>query len=257
MFDNIKPLLDVRRDDHVLHVRLNTPENGNIVTEPLLDELISVLAAVRTEPGIRVLTLSGAGDDFCLGADRHEFDRLIAEDPSGALIQNLGVKARQVCDGLAMSSVVTIARVHGRVIGAGVAFAIFCDLRVGADDCRFRMPELALGLPVAWGGALPRLVHEVGAARIRELILTGDSFDAETARELTVLHRTAPPDEVDAVVAGWIRPLVRRAPGALRTTKAALNAHAGASRFADATLLEGDLLASVLAARHYARGVVP
>ncbi|MGK5530822.1 enoyl-CoA hydratase/isomerase family protein [Streptomyces sp. URMC 129] len=254
MLDQAKSALDVRHEKHVLRVRLNTPENGNVVDEALLDELLAVFSAVRDDPSIRVLTLSGAGDDFCLGVDRKEYDRLIAEDPSGSRIQVMGTKARQVCEALAMSSVVTIARVHGRAIGAGLAFTVFCDLRVGADDCRFRMPELALGFPVSWGSAMPRLFQEVGAARIRELILTGDSFDAATARDLSVLHRTVPESALDDAVEDWVRPMVRRPPGALRTTKAALNAYTGATRLADASFLEGDVLASALAARYHARG---
>ncbi|MCL7021208.1 enoyl-CoA hydratase/isomerase family protein, partial [Vibrio vulnificus] len=91
----------------------------------------------------------------------------------------------RVCDSLASTSAVTIARVHGRAIGAGLALAVFCDLRAGADTSRFRLPELAVGLPVAWGGALPRMLQESGAARTRELILTGEGFDAATARELS------------------------------------------------------------------------
>ncbi|WP_059005913.1 enoyl-CoA hydratase/isomerase family protein [Streptomyces specialis] len=254
MFDNVKQVLDVRQEQHVVHVRLNTPENGNLVNEPLLDGLLAVFSAVRDDPSVRVLVLSGAGDDFCLGVDRKEYDRLVAEDPSGSRIAIMGAKARQVCEAMAMSDVVTVARVHGRAIGAGLAFTVFCDLRVGSDDCRFRMPELALGIPISWGGALPRLLQEVGAARIRELILTGDSFDAATARDLGVLHRVVPESELDDAVAKWVRPMVRRPAGALRTTKAAINAYTAATRLADASLLEGEVLASAFAARYHPRG---
>lgn len=244
----------VERDGPVVHARLNCPESGNCLTEEVLDELLAMLALVRDEPEVRVLTLSGAGDDFCLGGDRAEYDALMAQDPTGGAIRALGAKARQLCDGLATSDVVTVARLHGRVIGAGLALSLFCDLRAGADTCRFRMPELAVGLPVAWGGALPRLIQEAGAARARELLLTGNSFDAGTARELGVLHRVVPEAQLPDAVDGWVRPLVRRSATALHVTKAVLNSYAASSRMADASLLEGDLLAAVLTARQQRPG---
>ncbi|MEK8172792.1 enoyl-CoA hydratase/isomerase family protein [Streptomyces sp. M19] len=118
----------------------------------------------------------------------------------------------------------------------------------GAENSRFRLPELALGLPAAWGGCLPRLLHEVGAARIRELLLTGESFDAVQAERMAVLHRVVPESELDAVVDRWTRPVLRRSASALRVTKAMLNSYASTSRQADATLLDSELLYSVLAA---------
>lgn len=160
----------------------------------------------------------------------------------------MGNKARRVCEALAATSAVTIARLHGGVIGAGIALAVFCDLRAGAHNCRFRLPELALGMPPAWGGVLPRLLNEAGAARIRELILTGESFDAAKAVELSLLHKAVPEGELDEMIARWTRPLVRRSPAALRTAKVMMNAYAGAGRLADATLFDAEMLTSVLAA---------
>ncbi|WP_103529816.1 enoyl-CoA hydratase/isomerase family protein [Streptomyces sp. SM12] len=254
MYEDFKTLL-ARREGPVVRIHFNNPDAGNAVDGTFLDEMTTVLDAVADDPGVRVVVLSGAGDDFCLGGDRREFADLAGRDPGGTGIRTLGVKARRVCDALATSHAVTIARLHGGVIGAGLGIALFCDLRVGADTSRYRLPELALGLPAVWGGALPRLLSEAGTARIRELILTGDTFDAEAAAAISVLQRVVPESELDAVVTGWIKPVVRRSPAALRVTKAALNAYAAGTRMADATLLESDLLAAVVvAARHAERG---
>ncbi|MFI5754908.1 enoyl-CoA hydratase/isomerase family protein [Streptomyces sp. NPDC051569] len=252
MMEDFKAL-HVAREGAVLKVLLNSPETGNAISGLLLDELLAVLGALDDDPGIRVLVLSGAGDDFCLGGDRREFPDLLATDPTGAGLRALGNKARRVCDALATTDAVTIARLHGGVIGAGVGLAVFCDLRVGADNCRFRLPELGLGVPPAWGGILPRLLNETGAARIRELILTADNFDATTAAELSILHRVVPEAELDNAVTRWTKPLVRRSPAALRTAKTMLNAYSGANRLADATLFDAELLTSAVAAAEAAR----
>ncbi|MDX3500698.1 enoyl-CoA hydratase/isomerase family protein [Streptomyces sp. ATCC51928] len=234
------------REGPVLYVELNAPESGNAVTEAMLDELLDVVVA--PDPEVRVLVLSAAGDDFCLGGDRTEFADWLAEDPGGRGIRVAGEKARRVCEAISGGRAVTIARVQGKAVGAGFALALACDLRVGAEDASFRLPELALGLPTAWGGLLPRLIHEVGAARVRELILTGRAFDSAEARELSVLQRVVPGAELDAAVAAWAKPVVRRPEAALRVTKALLNSYAAATRLADPSFLDAELMASVAAA---------
>lgn len=245
--------LNIRCTGPTLDVQFNSPETGNAVTETVLDELLALLNAVHEQPEIRVLVISGAGSDFCVGGDRLEFRRSLADDPGGSLLRTIGGKAKRVCDALASINAVTIARLQGQVIGAGLALALFCDLRAGADTCRFRLPELALGLPVAWGGALPRLLNEVGAARIRELMLTGEAFDAAKAEQLSILHRVVPEDELDGVVEQWVKPVVRRSAGALRTTKTMLNAFTSANRMADITLVDAEFMASVAASERLGR----
>ncbi|MGW6917950.1 enoyl-CoA hydratase/isomerase family protein [Kitasatospora sp. NPDC054939] len=247
------PARSVRADlrGPVLHVELDTPANGNSVTTAVLDELLAVLCTLG--PEVRAVVLSGAGRDFCLGGDRDEFAASLDRDPTGGGIRSYGHKARQVCDALTNSPAVTIARVQGRAVGAGFALALACDLRVGAQNASFRLPELTLGLPVAWGGLLPRLLNEVGTARTREIILTGRPVGAVEAGELSILQRVVPEAELDGAVAEWTRPVTRRPEAALRVTKTLLNSHAAAHRMADSSLLDGELMASVLAAAHYGR----
>ncbi|MEU1285722.1 enoyl-CoA hydratase/isomerase family protein [Kitasatospora sp. NPDC005856] len=237
----------------VLHVELDSPATGNAVTSAMLDELLAVLAA--PDPAVRVIVLSAAGRDFCLGGDRDELFAGLDEDPTGGRIRSYGDRARRVCEALTSSPAVTVARVQGRATGAGFALALACDLRVGADSAVFRLPELALGLPVAWGGLLPRLLHEVGAARVREIILTGRPVGAVEARELDILQRVVPEDGLDAAVEELARPITRRSEAALRVTKTLLVSHASATRMADASVLDSELMASVIAAAHYTRGL--
>ncbi|GAA3075548.1 enoyl-CoA hydratase/isomerase family protein [Streptomyces glomeratus] len=235
----------------VLFIELNTPDQGNTVTDTLLDELLAVLD--EQDPDIRVIVLSGAGTDFCLGGDRTEFAEQLTDDPTGSAIRVSGTKARRVCEALTNNPAVTIARIQGKAIGAGLALALACDLRVGADTATFRLPELALGLPLAWGGLLPRLLAEVGAARVRELFLTSRAFTAHEAQALSILQNVVPEQELDAAVTAWAKPILRRSPAALRVTKLLFNAHAAGARLADASTLDSELMASVLAEAEYTR----
>ncbi|MEU3985254.1 enoyl-CoA hydratase/isomerase family protein [Streptomyces sp. NPDC026672] len=245
--------LRVQRAGAVLSVELNLPDQGNAVTDTMLDELQAVLD--DQDPEVRVLVLSGAGEDFCQGGDRTEYAEHLHHDPGGAGIRASGVRARRVCEALTGNPAVTVARIHGKVIGAGLALALACDLRVGADTATFRLPELALGLPTAWGGLLPRLLNEVGAARVRELILTGRAFGAEEALYLSILQRVVPAADLDAAVSEWARPVVRRSPAALRVTKTLLNSCSAATRLADVSLFDPELMAAVAAEGYRRRRV--
>ncbi|WP_405487521.1 enoyl-CoA hydratase/isomerase family protein [Streptomyces sp. NBC_00096] len=234
------------QDGPVLHVRLNPWGQEDTLDAAVLDDLTNLLDDLHERPDIRILTLSSLGTDFCLGADRDEYQEALAADPSGVGLRRIADKAHRLCQALENTHAVTIARLHGRVIGAGLALAAFCDLRAGADTSRFRMPEVGIGLPPAWGGAMGRLVSEAGVSRIRELMLTCDVFDAATAHRIGLLHRTAPLDQLDRAIDSWTRPLARRSPEALVLTKRMLSGYARADRTADVSLLDSHLLAATL-----------
>ncbi|MDQ0793505.1 enoyl-CoA hydratase/isomerase family protein [Streptomyces sp. B1I3] len=238
--------IHVELDGPVLHVRLNPSEQDDTLGVAVIDALVGLLDDLHDRPDIRILVLSSMGADFCLGADRNEYQAALVADPAGAALRRIADKAHRLCQALENTHAVTIARLHGRVIGAGLALASFCDLRAGADTSRFRMPEVGIGLPPAWGGAMGRLVSEVGAARIRELMLTCDVFDSATAHRLGLLHRTAPLEQLDKVVEAWTRPLVRRSPEALVLTKRMLAGYARADRTADVSQLDSHLLTAHL-----------
>ncbi|MEU9334392.1 enoyl-CoA hydratase/isomerase family protein [Streptomyces sp. NPDC048290] len=239
--------LGVTQDGPVLHVRLNpsqTPDDSLGIAA--IDALTAVLDTLHDRPDVRVLVLSSLGTDFCLGADRHEYQDSLAADPTGTALRRVADKAHRLCQALENTHAVTIARLHGKVVGAGLALASYCDLRAGADTTRFRMPEVGLGLPPAWGGAMGRLVSELGMARIRELMLTSETFDAATAHRLGLLHKTAPLETLDDTITTWTRPLLRRSPEALVLTRRMLTGYARADRTADVSLLDAHLLTSML-----------
>ncbi|MFD5552761.1 enoyl-CoA hydratase/isomerase family protein [Streptomyces sp. NPDC127068] len=242
--------LRTERTGSVLRVELDCPDTGNAITEAMLDDLLTVLG--DPDPELRAIVLTGAGDDFCLGGDRDEYASSVQLDPTGCGVQRSAAKARRVLDVLADNAAVTIARVHGKVIGAGLALALACDLRAGADTTTFRLPELGLGMPIAWGGSLPRLLQEVGPARAREIILTARVFDAEEARQFGVLQKVVPREALDVAVSAWVKPVVRRPEAAVRITKALLTSYAAAGRLANPAALDAELLASVVVARHHA-----
>ena len=118
---------------------------------------------------------------------------------------------------------VTVARIHGQCVGGALVLASACDLRVAASDTRFSIPELALGIPLAWGG-IPRLVREIGPALTKELVMTCRPFSAAEAAAAGFVNRVTEPDRLDDEVESLVADLVARSALTLQATKVHVNA---------------------------------
>ena len=94
---------------------------------------------------------------------------------------------------------VTVARIQGWCVGGGLVLAAACDLRVAGASARFSIPEIDLGVPLAWGG-IPRLVREIGPALTKELVITCREFSPQEAQAAGFLNRVVTDGELDAVV---------------------------------------------------------
>ncbi len=169
----------------VAHLVLDRPEKLNALSVALLRDLVAACADLQREPDLRAVIVRGAGERaFSAGFDLADF-----ADPAGA---DLGRAATDALDSL---RAVTIAAIRGHCIGGGVVLASACDLRIAASDARFAIPEIDLGIPLAWGG-LPRLVRELGPALTKELVLTCRPFGAAEALGWRWLNAVVEPSEV-------------------------------------------------------------
>ena len=108
------------------------------------------------------------------------------------------------------------------VIFGGVVLAAACDLRVAAADAIFSIPEIALGIPLAWGG-IPRLVREIGPAATRELVMTCRPFTADEAFRLGFLNRVVARVDLETAVDELAQTLVAKAPMVIKATKRQIN----------------------------------
>jgi enoyl-CoA hydratase/carnithine racemase len=113
---------------------------------------------------------------------------------------------------------ITLATVRGHCIGGGVLLAAACDLRIAAEDARFSIPEMEIGIPLGWGG-VPRLIRLVGPTVAMELVLDCTPFDAAQALAWRFVNRVVPLEELDASGLAWAQRLAQRPLNALRTTK--------------------------------------
>jgi enoyl-CoA hydratase/carnithine racemase len=223
------PVLHTLRIEHddgasTATIVLNRPERLNALSGQLLGELIEACEWIRSRDHLKVVVVRGAGRAFSAGFDLADFAAQGhgGEHP-GRSIRESADLGRLAAEALTDVGPLTIAAIHGHCVGGGLVLATACDLRIAAAGTSFSIPEVDLGIPLAWGG-IPRLVRELGPAVTKELVLTCRSFDADEARELGLLNRVvageALIDEVDRLATE-----LSRKPGyALRTTKQQVNA---------------------------------
>lgn len=197
---------------------LSRPEKLNALSARLLAELIAVCDWLHTRDDLRVVIVAGRGRAFSAGFDLSDFSRPPSGNPRDGA--DLGRKATEALTDVPQ---LTLAAVHGRCIGGGVVLVSACDLRVASSDAVFSIPEVDLGIPLAWGG-IPRLVRELGPAVTKELVLSCRPFDAEEARALRWVNTVVDPDGLDAHVTALAESLAAKPLYALRSTKAHVNA---------------------------------
>jgi enoyl-CoA hydratase/carnithine racemase len=186
----------------------------NALSVELLDELVVACRWLQERDAVRVVVLRGAGRTFSAGADLATIERLTADDGTARHAAAAGDRAASAIEAL---DAVTIAAIHGRCVGGGIVLALACDLRFAGAGARFSIPEIDLGIPLAWGG-VPRLLREVGPALARDLILTCREFDADAALAAGIVSRVVPDDSLAQLVSDTADELAAKAPMPVRAT---------------------------------------
>lgn len=184
--------IEVAAEGRIGRIRLNRPDKLNALSGQLLRELIDAADWFNQQSDVRVVIVSGNGRAFSAGADISD----TSDDQPAYLRSDLG---RQVADALEGMTAVTIAAIHGYCVGGAVVLAAACDLRLASDDTHFSIPEVDLGIPLAWGG-IPRLVREIGPAATKDLVMTCRTFTAVEARDLGFLTRVVAPEVLESAV---------------------------------------------------------
>lgn len=205
--------IDLRRDGAVATLTLNGEKSVNVMGGALVRALVRTLETLRQDADLRLVVISGPrGGSFQGGVDIAEMARFDA-DSAREFITLL----HQACHGLRTLPVPSIARIEGYCLGGGMELAAACDLRIGAENSRYGMPEVQVGLPsVIEARLLPTLI---GWGKTRELLYRGNVIDAQEANRIGFLQGLAASGELDAMLRLWAEDIVRADPAAIRTQK--------------------------------------
>ncbi len=194
---------------------LDRPDKLNPLSNQTLAELEDAARWFDRHGDLKVVSVGGRGRAFSAGADLDAF--------SGRAERADREQGWRTARALEEMRAVTVARLQGWCVGGGLVVAAACDLRVASASLRLSIPEIDLGIPLAWGG-IPRLVREIGPALTKELVMTCREFSAEEARAAGFLNRVVADDDLDATVEELVTQLVAKPKLALLSTKAHTNA---------------------------------
>ncbi|MCL1961651.1 MAG: enoyl-CoA hydratase-related protein [Desulfovibrionaceae bacterium] len=206
---------------NVAVITLNRPERMNTLGGSMKPDLArAFFEFARNDQRVRAVLVTGAGERaFCAGADIKEradgqpvgTDYFVAQKATHDLFRNIEEFEKPV-----------IAAINGVALGGGLEIALCCDIRWAASGARFGLPEIKLGVIPAAGGTqrLPRLI---GEARAKELILTADLIDAETALRYGIVSRVLPQAELMPAALELAQRIAEHPPLAVRFAKRAIN----------------------------------
>lgn len=200
-------------------ILLNRPEQRNAFTVSLVERWAEVLREARFDDSVRVIIVTGAGEAFCAGGEFSDLEpgRMNTRERKDYLTEHV----HRVALALEDLDKPVIAAVNGGAVGAGMDFALMCDMRFAARSARFSEGYIKVGLVPGDGGAyyLPRLV---GPAKALELLLSGDFIDAEEAERIGIVNRVYDDETLIEETYGFARKLADGPPYITRMIKRAV-----------------------------------
>jgi len=228
-------------EDGIAVLTFNRPKALNALNSRTLAELDALLQAEARDPAVRALVLTGAGDKaFVAGADIAEMSAMTAQQ--ARVFAELGQRAFSRLEALPIP---TIAAVNGYALGGGGELALSCDLVYASERARFGQPEVNLGLLPSWGGT-QRLARRVGAMRALEMVLTGEMFEAKSAKEMGLCLDVLAPEALLPHAKAKAKVIASRGPLAVAAAKRVLRAGADAG-LAQGLALEAEAFGLVFA----------
>ncbi len=211
--DDVRVDIDDRPNGRVATVTVDYQRKLNILGRARTERLRDTFLELAGDGEFRAAVLTGAGDRaFIGGADITE---MVALEPASA--RSFITTLHEACHAIRELPVPVIAKIDGYCLGGGLEIAAACNLRVATDRSTFGMPEVRVGLPSVIEAAL--LPSIVGWGRARELVYTGESWDAYEAQRAGLLERVVPRDALDGVVERWLTSMLANGPRAIRAQK--------------------------------------
>lgn len=207
-----------RPADGVALITLNRPARGNGVVPEMAADLVDALAKLETDFSARVLVITGAGKQFCAGADLVEFKRYLESEHARTQEPYNARVLFPVTQRIASCRLPVIAAINGGATAGGLDLALACDIRIASTAAKMGETYIKLGLNPGNGGTyfMPRLI---GSGMAAELALTGDIIDAERALQIGLVNRVVEPEALLDEAVGLAARIAERPRLALEATK--------------------------------------
>ncbi len=221
-------------------IRLHRPDKRNRIEPDDLAALHDHLTACEADEAVRVVVLAAEGPSWCSG---YHLDALAGR-------QRPSTGFGDVCDQLERLAVPTIAALQGSVHGGGTDLAVACDLRIGVTGMVLGMPAARIGLQY-YASGLRRFVERLGSGATKRIFLTGESITPDELLRIGYLTEVVEPERLETRIDALCAAVAGLAPGAVRRTKAAIDALARGGAAAEAIdAIEAGHRASLASAEH-------
>lgn len=229
--------ISVRIEGGVADVRLTRADKLNALDPAMFAALVETGERLKTEPGLRVVVLSGDGPAFCAGLDKASLESIVAAGEGGGSAAARLLSPERTPGGANSSQqavmvwrevpVPVIGAIHGVAFGGGFQLTLGCDLRFVAPDARLSVMEIKWGLAPDMGAMvlLPRLVRDDVA---RDLTFSGRIFSGEAALALGLATRVCADPRAEALA--YAHDIAAKSPDAIRAAKRLLNLGADADQ---------------------------
>lgn len=206
------------KEGHVGHIIFDNQKKFNAVNMDMWLSLPKAIAQFNADPEVRVVLLQGAGERaFVSGADISQFDTQRSGDAAADYNKATEAGYMSILD----CTKPVIAKIRGICMGGGLGIVMNCDVRICAEDAKFRMPAGRLGLGYSFGG-LKRFNEVMGPANTADLFFSARIFGGADALTIGLVKQVVPVAEFDKTVADYLQMICENAPLTLAAAKGAL-----------------------------------
>lgn len=196
-FDVSDEAVSTVRDGALLRITLDRPSRRNSLSHSMIDSLVDTLSAAAYDESLRAVAITGAGEDFCAGADWVATNSTGQRPRTGDLVRRIPHTAHRVIELVATIQLPVVCAVRGWAVGLGCNLALAADFTIADAGATFWEPFMSRGFTPDSGATwlLPRLA---GVARAKRMLLLGEKVSGSQAADWGLIHSAVPADELDS-----------------------------------------------------------
>ena len=217
---NFKTIL-VEKSEGLGKIVLNRPQVLNALNQEMFDELDKAFRFMGEDEDVKVLIVTGAGKAFSAGIDLSLLNQIV-EEKNNEKIRRLIKKIQETFSLPEIMEKPVIAAINGITLGGGLELILACDLRIASENAKFGLPEVSLGIIPDLGGA-QKLSRIVGLGKAKEIVFTGEIFDAKEAEKIGLVNKVVSHEVLEETVKNLAKKLMNNSLIAIGLSKNILN----------------------------------
>ena len=207
-------VLKIERHTNYITLALNRPEKRNAINIAMLEALDAAFTMIESDHEIRAVIVKGEGRGFCSGLDLRDVERAGGAGVGGGP----AFAPDKILHRLQTLPVPVIAAIHGDALTAGLVIALLCDLRIAGQGAKLGMTPARIGYLPTYA-VFRRFAEIAGAANTAEIMYLAEPVDAARAREMGLVHKVVPDDQLDQAATQWAEKIAGNAPLSVRAMK--------------------------------------